>query len=202
MLAAIRYRWTIEDALHYAINSGPVTLPLAYINEHPFLVNVGIGLYPKVIAAREYHQQVTGRSGVSAILSGIWTILREQHVSRAQLRYGDVTQKLKTPLLMISHNAKQLEQLDSRFQTVSHKLTVLRMHQASMIGQLRLLSRGLLGRLLDEEYMDCFAVDDLTVDLGRRKVRVAIDGELMKIKSPLHFHIQQEGIKCLLQKTP
>src|SRR5690606_27389034 len=94
----------LRAALKFALNAQAMSIPLAYLNDHAFLVNVGLGLYPKVIAAREAHQQYSGRSGVSAIVSGVWTLLRERHLSHAHLQYDGRDQRLSTPLLMISHN--------------------------------------------------------------------------------------------------
>ncbi|WP_179957619.1 diacylglycerol/lipid kinase family protein [Exilibacterium tricleocarpae] len=187
-----------DAALRFVLSAEPVTLPLACLNDRSFVVSVGLGLYPKVIAARESHQQVAGRSGFSAIVSGVWTLLRERHISRAKLHYNGNTQRLATPLLMVIHNRRQLEQLDSRFQGDPQRLAVLRVHPVSFGAMLRLLANGLLGRLLDEENIDCFNTDELRVEIRRRRVQVALDGELIKMRLPLRFHIRRHGVRCLL----
>ena len=187
-------------ALEFALNAKTVALSLAYLNDHAFIVNVGLGLYPKIIAARESHQQVTGRSSVSAIASGIWTLLRERHLSRAKLHYDGGTHRLITPLLVIGHNRSQLEQLDPRFVVAAKKLTVLRMHPVHKFKLLKILANGLIGRLLDEENMDCFGVDELTVQMPGKSVRVALDGELIKMPLPLQFTVRPNAIQCLLQE--
>lgn len=185
-------------ALQFALSAEAVTIPLAYLNDRAFIVNVGLGLYPKVIAAREAHQKITGRSNISAIASGVWTMLSERQLSRARLQYNELDQQLLTPLLMISHNRQQLEDLDPRFLTETDRLTVLRMRPVAALGLLRLLANGLSGRLLDEDNMDCFNVDELKVQMRGSSVRVAIDGELIKMPLPLHFSVRRESIRCLL----
>jgi len=185
-------------ALKFALSAHPVPIDLAYLNDRPFIVNVGLGLYPKVIAARESHQQHTGRSSLTAILSGVWTLLSERHISRAYLEYNGQQQRLLTPLLMINHNHEQLQQLDPRFNTDLENLTVLRMSPISWIELLKLLANGLTGNLLDEENIECFHVDELKVDMRRSRIPIALDGELMQMRPPLRFSIRQGHIHCLL----
>lgn len=188
-----------REAIESLLSAAPTTLPLAYVNGQPFIVSVSLGLHPKVIAEREVHTRYVGRTRLAAWLSGIWTIIRARHITRATVITGTTRREIKTPLLMVNFNSAQLLGLDHRFQFRPEKLAVLRLKPGSFWALLIFIIRGISGRVLDEQSLECEYVSDLAIELRRSTVRVALDGELVKCHSALRFHVQIEGFSCLLQ---
>jgi diacylglycerol kinase family enzyme len=62
-----------------------------------------------------------------------------------------------------------------------------------------LMIRAMFGRLEPTENFEVMVVDDLTIRAGRH-VRVSIDGELVELKSPLHYEVQA-GVLNVLTPT-
>ena len=188
-----------ETAIEFILAATPVTLALAYVNERPFIVSVSIGVHPKIIAEREIHTRYVGRTRFAAWLSGIWTILRARHLTKATLHTATWRRQIITPVLLVNFNSAQLLGLDSRFQHQPHKLAMLRLKQTSYWGIFAFLFRALSGRVLDEGSLQCEYVEELVVDTPRSPERVALDGELVYCKSPMKFRVEKHGFSCLLQ---
>ncbi len=188
-----------EAAIEFLLSAKPVVLPLAYVNEKPFIVSVSIGLHPKVIAEREAHTRYVGRTRLAAWISGIWTIMRARHLTRAIVCSNESRAQITTPLLLINFNSAQLFGLDRRFQYKPNKLAVLWLKPRSYWGLFSFILRGVSGHVLDEQSLECEYVDDLRIEIPRKSIGVALDGELLQFKSPLEFHVEKQGFSCLLQ---
>ncbi|RYY81980.1 MAG: diacylglycerol kinase, partial [Comamonadaceae bacterium] len=63
----------------------------------------------------------------------------------------------------------------------------------AMIG---LLARGALGRLGEADSVDSFSFESLKIQSmrGRRRVKVATDGEIAWMQMPLHFRVAPEPL--------
>lgn len=188
-----------EAAIEFLLSAEPVVLPLAYVNDKPFIVSVSIGLHPKVIAEREAHTRYVGRTRLAAWISGIWTIARTRHLTRATIYSGSSVIKITTPLLLINFNSAQLFGLDHRFQYQPNKLAALWLKPRSYWGIFAFILRGISGHVLDEQSLEFEYKDDLSIEIRRRLVKVALDGELLEFTPPLKFHVEKQGFSCLLQ---
>jgi diacylglycerol kinase family enzyme len=187
------------EAIDLLLTAQPVTIPLAYVNNRPFIVSVSIGAHPTVIAEREQHMRHFGRSRLGAWISGIWTVLRARHIIRVMLRTKQWRRQIITPLLLINFSPAQLLGLDSRFEYQPGRLAVLRLKKDSYRGITLFILRALNHRVLDEGSLQCQYVDELTIEAPRKSVQVALDGELLRLKSPMVFHVEKEGVSCLLK---
>lgn len=188
-----------EAAIEFLLSAQPVRLPLAYANDKPFFVSVSIGLHPKVIAEREVHTRYIGRTRMAAWISGIWTIFRARHLTRATVSSGNWRRRITTPLLLVNFNSAQLFGLDRRFQYQPNKLAVLRLRPASSWSIISFILRGLSGHVLDAENLECDYVERLLLEIPHSPVRVALDGELLEFRSPIEFSVKKQAFACLLQ---
>ena len=73
------------------------------------------------------------------------------------------------------------------------------------LGLLRLLVRGMLGHLGDDDEVEAFAFKRLLVRTpsvyGRKRMKVAADGEVTKMAMPLEFRVL-EGRLLLMSQGP
>ena len=82
------------------------------LNEHVFLVNASLGLYPQLLADRELFKQRFGRSRWVAAWAAVATALRGPRYLQLRLGTpgaGETT--VRTPTLFVGNNPLQLDQL-------------------------------------------------------------------------------------------
>lgn len=162
------------------------------VNEQCFLVNASIGLYPQLLEDREAFKKLHGRSRAMALWSGLATLLREHRQWRLRIESEEGTRELRTPTLFIGNNALQLERIGipEATQVARGKgvLAAIVLRQISTAGMVGLVLRGALGRLGDSEQVDTLAFRELLADpLGYRRIKVACDGEVLRMTPPLRF---------------
>lgn len=169
-----------------------VSAQVGLVNEQCFLVNASIGLYPQLLEDREAFKKLHGRSRAMAIYSGMATLLREHRQWRLRIESEQGRRELRTPTLFIGNNALQLERIGipeaavvAQGKGVLAAIVVREISTASMLG---LALRGALGRLGESEQVDTFAFRELLADpLGYRRIKVAFDGEVLRMTPPLRF---------------
>ena len=178
----------------------PVTVGL--LGERVFLVNASVGLYPRLLEDRESAKRRFGRRRVVALLSGLGTILRGGSVLTLELSVEGQTRVVRTRTLFVGNNEMQMKEIGLRqaVDVEQGRLAAITLHPVSTVRTLWLLVRGALGRLDGAEGVDSFAFDQLVVRLRRRgrSVKVALDGEVLRVPPPLTFRTAPRPLRLLL----
>ena len=129
-----------------------------------------------------------------AFASGLATIFKARGQLKLEIEMAGQTTALRTPTLFIGNNHLQLAQVGIH---AAHADAVNRGELAGIavrpIGTLALyglLARGVIGRLGDADHIDSFSFRKLKVAIrGKRRVKVATDGEITWMKPPLVFQV-------------
>lgn len=189
-----------EEALAQLLAAQPTTLPVCWLNELPFLANASVGLYPRVIAERERHQKLTWRSRLTAIVSGLITLLREHRAFAVQITADGHSRALRTTMVFAANNRAQLETLNLTGHGCLEqgKLAVLVLKRLSLWGRLSLLAHGATGRLAEHEQLDCLCASDIELRMRKPLWPVTLDGELKQCRQPLRIRIQPGALRFML----
>ncbi|MDO8860802.1 diacylglycerol kinase family protein [Haliea sp. E1-2-M8] len=182
----------------------PVNVGL--VNDRVFLVNASLGLYPQLLEDREAFKQRFGRSRLVALGSALVTLLKAHRQLRVQIESDGETRQLRTPTIVVDNNALQLEHmgLQEPAELARHHLVAITSKPTGRLALYGLLVRGLLSRLGEDEHVISFGFDTMTVRLGpgRRRTKVAMDGEISWLRSPLVFSVAQHQLPLLVPRDP
>ncbi len=202
----------VEEALRWLLDARPEPVQISAINEQVFLVNTSLGLYPDLLQDRESWKARFGRSRLVALGAGMVTLLRAQRRLKLWIEWEGQQRELRTLTLFVGNNRLQLEQLglatrdgSSDPAAVDGHVTAVVLKPIGTLAMLGLMLRGALGQLGDASGIERFACQSLVVRpsrmLGRRKVKVAFDGEVGWMRSPLTIRVLPEPL-WLLKAAP
>lgn len=202
----------VEAALRWLLDARPEPVQISAINEQVFLVNTSLGLYPDLLQDRESWKARFGRSRLVALGAGMATLLRAQRRLKLWIEWEGRQRELRTLTLFVGNNRLQLEQLGlatrdgvSDPAAVDGHVTAVVLKPIGTLAMLGLMLRGALGQLGDASGIERFACQSLVVRpsrmLGRRKVKVAFDGEVGWMRSPLTIRVLPEPL-WLLKAAP
>lgn len=167
------------------------------VNGRVFLVNASLGLYPQLLEDREAFKAQLGRSRMVALMSGLWTLLREHRQLYLDLEVEGRRQQIRTPTLFVGNNPLQLRQIGIEpAEAVEHgQLVGLALKPVDNLHMLGLVLRGALGRLGEAEQIMTRAFAELRVEARRRgPIRAAVDGEILFLQPPLSFTVADEPL--------
>jgi diacylglycerol kinase family enzyme len=184
----------LADAVRALLRARVRPVQIGLLNDRIFLVNASVGLYPQLLEEREHDKRQYGRSRIVALLSAIKTALRGHRSLRIALELDGTTRHLRTPTLFVGNNRLQMEQVGMRpldDALDAGRLVAIAPRPVGRLRMLGLLVRGALGRLGEAEDVDAFAFRRMTVRAsllsGRRRLKVATDGEVCRMALPLRF---------------
>lgn len=175
------------------------------VNGRLFLNNASIGLYRRLIEHREMHKRRFGRNRLVALLSGIVSLLREHRSYRLHLEIDGQPVTLSSLMVFFGRNALQMESLglDEAQCVARGELAVLALREVNRIELLGLALRGALARLETAENLRQYCALKVQVDWleGRsRRIRVAVDGELVECTLPLVIEAVQDALQVIVPK--
>ncbi|HEY0942203.1 MAG TPA: diacylglycerol kinase family protein [Steroidobacter sp.] len=175
------------------------------VNDRVFLVNASLGLYPELLQDREEYKRQYGRRRSVALWSGLRTLLREHRHWAVEVEYEQGAERLRTPSIFIGNNVLQLEQVGlEEAEDVKRRgrLAAVIVEPVGTSELLWLAARGMLGQLGEDERVRNFSFHSMTVRVvnrvGRRGVKVAVDGELFWCPPPLTFQVAPQPLMLLV----
>ncbi len=197
----------IEQAMRTLLSAQPHPVQAGLVNDHVFLVNASLGLYPKLLENREAYQHQFGRSRLVAFISAILTLVGRYRVLRITLEQDGETHVYRTPSLFIGNNSLQLEQIGVPLapRLAAGQLIALLPRPVSSLAMLWLLICGVFGKLSATGDVISFSFGSLKVrqiTLYRRRVKVATDGEIVWLKTPLEFRVSPQPLYLLKLDDP
>lgn len=182
----------IEVSARALLRARAEPVQVGRVNGRLFLVNASLGLYPKLLEDREVAKKQLGRSRWVALFSGLRTLAGGVRQLHLEIEHGGQLRSVRTPTLFVGNNQLQLERIGIAEEAAleSGHLAGIVVRPTSTLALLGLALRGALGRVGEAGNVRSFAFRTLTVRPRRaRRVKVAVDGEILWLATPLVFDI-------------
>jgi diacylglycerol kinase family enzyme len=183
------------------IASGRIgTVTVGEVNGHIFLNNSSIGLYPTVLRQRESTYRRFGRGRALAYLSAAAALARPPAHMTLELDVDGTSLSRQSPLLFVGTNPDQLEAFGlNGIECVNAGR--LAMYITKPVGARRLWTLalgGLVNGFGDVPDLETLCGDDAIVTTRRSRVRVAIDGEIVRLRGPLRYRSRPDALRVLV----
>ena len=183
----------------------PQPVQAGLVNDHLFLVNASLGVYPVLLEDREAFKAQYGRTRWVALLAALSTLLTRTHPRIVlRIRAGGEERTVRASTLFVGNNPLQLERLGiPEAQAVeAGQLAAIRVRPSNAWGLLKVLLHGTVGRLGASAGVEAFAFREMEVAplvSGRRApmIKVATDGENRRMSLPLVFRVAPRPLRLI-----
>lgn len=199
------------DATRLLLHAVPTPVQVAALNDHLFLVNASVGLYPELLEDREAYKARFGRSRWVALWAASATLLRAQRRLRLHIEQGASVRDVRTLTLFVGNNRLQLEQLGVQpllcpdSSPAGAHITAVMLRPIGTLSMLRLMLHGAMGTLGEAHGVERFDFHHMvvkpTLTPGRRGVKVAFDGEVTRLRAPLSFRVLETPLYLMKPST-
>jgi diacylglycerol kinase family enzyme len=180
----------LESAVKVIAACHTHAIDLSEVNGKSFVNNASVGIYPKLVKFREQGRR-RGLPKWLANLPAALRVLRNLGHRRYRLTLDDAAQPVITPLLFIGNNVYSLDsgKVGVREAMDDGKLSVFAVARNTRWGLIGFAVRTLRGKSDPErDFAALGTCATLTVSTKRRRrISVALDGEVHKMVTPLHF---------------
>lgn len=172
------------------------SIDIAEVNGKMFLNNSSIGVYALAVKLRENYRKKLGWTKRWAMVRAALNIFNRFPTFTVELETDSDRYFRKTSFVFIGNNKYT--------GGTREKLTegVLSIYTAHLKGRWGVLLMGLLSVInkLGDKYFDLHLVTELELNTRKKKMIVAIDGEVMEMKPPLQYKIRPLQLRVLLPK--
>lgn len=188
------------QAAQMLMQAVPTPVQVGTVNGHVFLVNASLGLYPVLLEDRETYKARFGRSRWVALGAACLTLLRFHRQLRLQIDQGGVVRNVRTPTLFVGNNRLQLEQVGVSLSEHPARalddgqIAAVMLKPMGTLAMVGLMLRGAMGTLGEADSVESFAFSRMVVQPRRRKIKVAFDGEVTRMRTPLEFRVAAQPL--------
>lgn len=193
----------LDQAIHTIATGRPLLVDTGEVNGVLFVNNSSLGLYPDIVHDREKQQSRLGRGKWLAFCWAAIGALRRYPFLNVSLSIEDQEHRRRTPFVFIGNNEYLMEgfNIGTRTTLTCGKLSLYVCHRTGRLGLLRLAMHALFGRLHQASDFDILTATEINIDTRHRSIRVATDGEVNLMRTPLRYRIRPASLSVLVPAT-
>jgi diacylglycerol kinase family enzyme len=193
----------LESAARVLLEGREVRVDVGEVNGRIFLNNSSLGLYPNIVRHREKQQERLGRGKWPAFIWATLTMLKRYPFLNVRLSTDEQRLIRRTPFVFIGNNEYEMESFNIGARSCMDKgeLSLYVAHRTGRLGLLRLALRALFKRLRDAQDFDAMCTKEIWIETRHpKRLRVATDGEVTIMTTPLHYRARPGALRVLVPK--
>lgn len=198
----LKIPFELEAAVHTIVAGHTTDIDVAEVNNRIFLNNSSLGLYPTIVRERQKRERLGFRKWPAFFWATIQALRRYPFLD-VQLRVnGEVLNRL-TPFVFVGNNeyAMDLFNIGVRDQLDKGVLSIYITHRTSRLKLISLALRAVFGRLRDDKDFLALSSSEVKIQTRRKRLRVAFDGEIDVMRSPLHYRVRPGVLRVILPNS-
>jgi diacylglycerol kinase family enzyme len=184
----------LHDAVDVVAAARGVNVDVGEVNGIVFINNSSIGVYPYMVLDRERLRRRRRLQKWAAMALAGLHMLRVFPVRRLRVRAEGWVEPYRTPCLFVGNNqyTLNLRALGRRERLDGGQLWFYIVKHQTRLSLLRFTLRSLLGLANSEHDLRVFGAKQADISARARKkhVTVALDGEVVSLRPPLHYRIR------------
>ena len=190
---------TLDDAVAVLKLGHEVAVDVGEVNGRIFINNASLGAYVRATRHRNIYQSRLGMGKWPTMALAILRVFLRLPVLTLHLEDGENADVIRTTFVFLGNNAYLREGLSGveRRSLIQGKLGLVTSRQLGRLGVFKIGFQILLGSFKDSRILEQRLTEKVRIDSSKRRIRVALDGELAKIATPLEFRIRPRALKVL-----
>jgi YegS/Rv2252/BmrU family lipid kinase len=189
----------VEAAIRVIAAGKVAQVDVGEVNGRTFINNSSVGLYPRIVLGRQ-HEQRGGHTKWVAFFLATWRVLRRFPHLQIKLATGGTEIVQSTAFVFIGNNQYEIEgpKIGTRRTLNAGELFCYVAHATTRWQLLRLVLDALGGRLRRSQALNVVNGNEAWIASRRRRLRVALDGEVATLPTPLHFRIRPGALRVIV----
>ena len=189
----------IAAASRLSPGDAPISVGVGEVNGQVFLNNLSLGLYTSIIEARERDKKIWGRHRAVALISALWVAFKPAARRRVTLQTSTGETQMRVAMIFIGVNALQLEDANLPLgnELALGKLAVVTLKAAGPWKLFKAAVGMAMGTAHELEDVTIAAHEELRIAMRRPQTRVVIDGEIVRLRTPLAIRFRPAVLRLL-----
>jgi len=175
-------------------------IDIGMVNERGFVNNASIGVYTAFVRFRDTTQRRLGWHKWPAALMATFSAFHHMRFLKLRMQVNGEVVERETPFLFVGNNAYEIESLrvGQRASLDAGQLCLYIGNRGTRAGLLWMVLRTLAGRRRRPCDFDVIHTQEVLVSSRHTSLRVATDGELSRLDTPLRFRSLPGALRVLV----
>ncbi|WP_216934086.1 MULTISPECIES: diacylglycerol kinase family protein [unclassified Acinetobacter] len=184
------------EAAEVIVTGQTKRINVAQINQDIYLNNASLGLYPLFIKKREDYNRIFGRFPLHAYTSALDVLIRDRKELRLEIWVDQKKYPVKTPLIFFGNNPLQLADMNMQIAEAAEqgKVAGVVVSKSDKLTLFKLVYQLIRGKIDQASDISSFAADQIRIESKRKKLIVAIDGEIVEMSPPLNIAVLKNSL--------
>lgn len=189
----------LEGAVSVIVAGHVRRLDVGDVNGRVFVNNSSVGLYPRMVWERRSEERRGHRKWTAFGIAMLRT-WRNYRLVVAHLVVEGQEAVVRTPFIFVGNNEYTAEgfQLGGRSRLDAGRLSIFMAPDAGRFEVLTLPLRAVTNRLGSGAPFAAFQAETVAVEMSRRRVSVALDGEVALMQAPLEYRVRRRVLRALV----
>jgi len=190
----------LADAVRTLAKGQVKEVDVGEVNGRVFINNSSLGLYPEIVRERELQQLHLGKSKWRALASATLHATEGRPGMAVRVDADGDQQVRRTPFVFIGNNRYTMEGLaiGARESLQGGELSLYLGRRRGRLALVQMAVRALAKRLRQDEDFELVTGDAFVISTTDRRIRVATDGEVCMMDTPLHYRIRPRALRVLV----
>ena len=193
----------LAEAVRNLVMGRTAQIDVGEVNGHVFINNSSLGIYPKLVRMRERKQR-QGMRKWPAFVVALITVLRRYPLVAVRLLAEDQRLVRRTPFVFVGNNEYQTSsfRMGGRSCLDAGQLSVYTAPVRGRFELIKLFIKAFLGLIGDGDNFDRLCAPEVWVETRRRRMRIALDGEVRRLRTPLHYRVRPGALRVIVPHAP
>ena len=189
----------LESAIDVIVAGRTIDIDAGEVNGRIFINNSSLGIYPDVVRGRERRQRL-GYGKWHSLIRSAWTVFRRYPLLGVRLTADGKELVTRTPFVFVGNNEYEIESFNigARERLDAGRLSVYMTRRTGRLALLRIAIKGVIGGLSQEKDFLSAETAEIMVETRRRRIRVAIDGEVQMMETPIRYRIRPRILRVIV----
>jgi diacylglycerol kinase family enzyme len=190
----------LEGAVATLVAAHVTSVDVGEVNGRTFINNSSIGVYPDIVVERERLRKEGHRKWTAFALASA-RILRRYRGLVVRLSAEEGTAHVRTAFLFVGNDEYETDGLNlgARKRLDGGQLVAYLAPRVHARDLPKLFVLALAGGARNRHALESFAVTELHVHTpGRRRLRVALDGEVIRMTRPLRYRARPRSLRVIV----
>jgi diacylglycerol kinase family enzyme len=177
-------------------------IDLGEVNGRIFINNSSIGFYPKLVKHREIHTEKLGLNKWLSMGVALINVFRRFPSIDVKLHSEENSIRIKTPFVFIGNNDYKIDlfNLGTRTSLDKGKLCIYFPNTSGKMSIMKFAFLTLLNKIKQAEDFIIDSSENIILETRKKFLDVSADGEVIKLKTPLHYKIKPLCLKVIFLK--
>jgi diacylglycerol kinase family enzyme len=193
----------LEASVQNIVENNVIAVDVGEVNGRVFINNSSLGLYPDIVRDRERQQTRLGRGKWRSFLWASVAVLRRFPFLTVRIEVEGTKRSFVTPLVFIGNNEYTMEGFDIGVRESVERgvLSIYIVKRSGRAALVRLSLAALFGLLRQARDFEALTAAELVIETRHRNILVAADGEVQRMKSPLHYRARPRSLRVIVPRV-